>query len=121
MSSCRRINEARNFLKHADRDPDHALTLEPDRTDFLIFDAALLHLPLALTLTTPQQLFLVWLAAKYPTVPLLDWVKAPEAPGALAELRRAFPALVQNNTHKEVFRALLEKVEKALSGAQSRA
>ena len=34
-----KINEAENFFKHADKDPESALDFNPDQTDMLILDA----------------------------------------------------------------------------------
>jgi hypothetical protein len=42
------VNEARSFLKHANRDPDAVLTFNPDWTDFSRYEAIWMHMTLAL-------------------------------------------------------------------------
>lgn len=38
-----KMNEAENFFKHADKDPDHILTFDSDLTDFYILDACVTY------------------------------------------------------------------------------
>jgi len=66
------IENAKNFLKHADRDPYDVLTFNPDWTDFLMFEAIHMYMSLAATLKLAHVIFLVWLSSKYPDVLLLD-------------------------------------------------
>jgi hypothetical protein len=61
-----RLNEAQNFLKHADRDPDKQLQFWYEATQFYLLDAALLYYRL-----TDQQFpeitgLLAWFAVKFP-------------------------------------------------------
>jgi hypothetical protein len=83
------IKDAKNFLKHADRDPDVVLTFNPDWTDFLMFEA--IHMRLSLdTIKYANIVFLIWLSAKYPSVLLLDNTFFG---ASAAEFRRIFPKL----------------------------
>jgi hypothetical protein len=84
------INNAKNFLKHADRDPDDVLTFNPDWTDFLMFEAIHMHIGLAAKLKLANVIFLVWLSSKYPSVLLLD--NTPLGASA-AQFKRIFPKL----------------------------
>jgi hypothetical protein len=101
----RNIAEAKNFLKHADRDPTKVLQFHPNWTDFLLFDAIHMHIQLAQTVTKPNISFLIWLSAKYPGVSLLpDFLGATEL---LSELRRIFPAVGSPSAQKRTFRKAL--------------
>jgi hypothetical protein len=100
------ITEAKNFLKHADRDPTKILQFHPNWTDFLMFDAIRMHIQLACTITAPNAFFLIWLSAKYPGVLLLDSF-LDGTPG-LSELRRVFPALGSPSAQKGAFRAAMK-------------
>src|SRR5437773_1934113 len=54
------VNNAKNFLKHADRDHDQVLTFNTDWTDFLLYRVIVLHVSLTLTFTAPNTFFLFW-------------------------------------------------------------
>ena len=54
-----------------------------------MFDAIHKHIRLASTLNEANTIFLMWLSAKYPTVPLLDGF-VPDGLAELTELRRVF-------------------------------
>jgi hypothetical protein len=99
----RMVNDAKNFLKHADRDPDHVLTFNTDWTDFLLYEAIWMHISLALDLTRTNIFFLLWITAKYPTVLLLD----KSAADGIAELRRIFPKLGGVDVQRRTFLAAL--------------
>lgn len=94
----RRINEARNFAKHADSDHDQVLTFNPDWTGYLIYDAIWMFIILSKTLRPGHGMFLVWIAIKYPDLRHLDGVDGIKED--LDNLKKAFPEL---NAHKEVF------------------
>jgi len=101
-----KITEARNFLKHADRDRTKILQFHPNWTEFLIFDAICMHIPLACTITSPNGLFLLWLSAKYPGVLLLD--KLLGGTDELPKLRRLFPLLGDSSIQKRMFRTAMK-------------
>jgi hypothetical protein len=85
------VNKAKNFLKHADRDPDERLIFNSDWTDFLLYEAISLHLPVVRTLPLEHGLFLIWIVSKHPSV-RLDFIE--KLPGnALSDLRQQFPSL----------------------------
>jgi hypothetical protein len=92
------IDNAKNFLKHADRDPDDVLTFNPDWTDFLMFEAIHMYISLAATLKLAHVIFLVWLSSKYPDVLLLD--NTPFGDKA-AEFKRLFPKLGDSMAEKK--------------------
>jgi hypothetical protein len=97
------ITEARNFLKHADRDPNGVLQFNSDWTDFLIFEAIRMHIELAGIVSSQSSFFLIWLSAKYPSVLLLDTLLGD----SISELRRIFPALGSPSAQRQPFRAAM--------------
>lgn len=60
------INQAPNFLKHADRDPDGVLEFRPAMSRFILFDAVQLYWQLAKELPHAQGIFLGWFIVEYP-------------------------------------------------------
>jgi len=60
------INNAQNFLKHADRDPQALLSFDESENDELIFLATLECGELAAPLTTAMKAFQVWYLALNP-------------------------------------------------------
>lgn len=101
----RKIVEARNFFKHADRDPNHVLRFHPNWTDFLMFESIHLHMELAQTITRQHSIFLIWLSAKYPGVLLLDGCIGDTA--SLSKLRHVFSSLGSPSAQKRTFRAAM--------------
>ena len=93
------VRAAKNFLKHADRDPESVLSFNTDWTDFLLYDAIAMHLTLTLDLTQEDVFFIMWITAKYPTVLLLDELTE----GRINELRRVFPQLGNVDVQKFTF------------------
>jgi hypothetical protein len=94
------IAEAKNFLKHADRDPRGVLQFNSDWTDFLMFKAIQMHIDITGTVSSQSSIFLTWLSAKYPSVLLLDSILGD----SISELRRVFPALGSPSAQKQAFR-----------------
>ena len=43
----RKLNEAQNFFKHADKDPEHVLNFQPDQSELLLLDACWTYKKLA--------------------------------------------------------------------------
>ena len=68
----RKINEAENFFKHADRDPDAVLGFRPAATPFYILDGVELYGQLAGSLFPEAEVFRMWFIVKYPNVLLGD-------------------------------------------------
>ncbi|MCR6665860.1 MAG: hypothetical protein NVV69_07615 [Methyloversatilis sp.] len=62
------INEAQNFFKHADKDPDGVLDFKPSSTPFYIIDAVLLEGQLRKELSPASNCFLLWFYVAYPDV-----------------------------------------------------
>ena len=106
------IAEAKNFLKHANKDPTKILQFHPNWTDFLMFDAIRMHIQLASVLTVPDGFFLLWLSAKYPGVSLLD--SFLNGTPLLSELKRVFPALGSPSVQKRAFRAAMKASDSEL-------
>jgi hypothetical protein len=63
------ISEAKNFFKHANRDPDKVLDFHPATNDFVLMDCAHMYLLFSggrwLRETVP---FIAWFAATYPGI-----------------------------------------------------
>jgi hypothetical protein len=55
-----KINEAENFLKHADRDPAATLTFRPLQTEFLLLDASWKYHELAGEQVAILSVFIFW-------------------------------------------------------------
>jgi len=96
------VANAKNFLKHADRDPKDILQFNPNWTDFLIFEAIVMHLELTLTFRKPNTFFLIWLSAKYPDVLLLD-----RFGDDVLKFKRIFPTLGNPSDQKRTFWAAM--------------
>jgi hypothetical protein len=95
----RMVHEAISFLKHADRDPQSMLRFSPGWTDFLIYDAIVMHIRLTHEITHPNAIFLLWVTSRYPTVLLFDDILGE----GIAKLRRLFPHLGSSGTQKRTF------------------
>jgi hypothetical protein len=83
----RLIREDQNFLKHADRDPEGSMTLNPEFTECLLFEGARAHFALAGYETPETRVFAIWFCCKYPDVildgPHKDAVTFPNARSTL--------------------------------------
>jgi hypothetical protein len=95
------VNNAKNFLKHAERDPHRVLAFNPDWTDFLLYEAIWMHITLASKLERASTIFLLWLSSKYSGVLLLDRFVGED----IAKLRSIFPML--GDAKKRTFLAAL--------------
>jgi hypothetical protein len=93
------VGKAKNFLKHAEHDPESVLSFNTDWTDFLLYDAIAMHISLAHELTRENIFFLLWVTAKYPTVLILDEFAAD----GIDELRRVVPKLGAVDVQKRTF------------------
>jgi hypothetical protein len=105
----RNVAEAKNFLKHADRDPSKILYFHPNWKDFLLYDAIAMHIRLSGNITTSSIFFLVWVSAKYPELMLFDRMSG--AKELMDRLRLAFPALGDVGVQKRTFRAAMNRRE----------
>jgi hypothetical protein len=108
------VDDAKNFLKHADRDPESVLSFNTDWTDFLLYDAIAMHVRLARELTRENIIFLLWVTAKYPKVLLLEKLAAD----GIDELRRVFPKLGAVDAQKRTFLAALNNESPQVRGAE---
>ena len=64
------INEAQNFFKHADKDPNAELDFNPKLTELLLFDACLSVESLTGNMFSEARIFAIWFAAKHPDLVL---------------------------------------------------
>lgn len=62
----RRVNEAFNFMKHADNDPDAVLDFRPNVTPFMILDCVVIYQSLTKEVPWVFQTFLVWFSLHNP-------------------------------------------------------
>ena len=61
-----KINDAQNFFKHADRDPDSEFEFDPWVTEILIFEGCYLVEVFSGEMFPEAKLFTLWFSAKYP-------------------------------------------------------
>ena len=60
------LNSVQNYLKHADRDPDAALSFDEEENDHILFIATLECCALEHPMSLPMQAFQIWYLASYP-------------------------------------------------------
>jgi len=60
------LSEAKNFFKHADRDPKTQLSFNPDTTGYFLFDAVMMYQQLGCEQTGLMLAVKAWFALKYP-------------------------------------------------------
>jgi hypothetical protein len=65
------INQAENFFKHADNDPDKVLNFKPTQTDILIYDACKIYHEITKKINPLCHLFQVWFMAENPDLFIL--------------------------------------------------
>ena len=110
----KKISDAKNFLKHADHDPENVLSFNTDWTDFLLYDAIAMHISLSHKLTRENIFFLLWVTAKYPTVLILKDLAA----NGIDKLRRVFPKLGTVDAQKRTFLAAINNESQQIRGAK---
>ncbi len=98
----RRLNEATNFFKHADRDHDGVLDFSLGPTELLLYDACRKYRELTGETVPLLAVFDVW----YSIGPGADLVTGPERLKMQAELRQIFP----NSTRSSFFAKALPLV-----------
>ena len=64
----RKLNEAENFFKHADRDPDGTLKFKPDITEYLILDACFKYYELTGETIPACDHFVRWFMLNHPNL-----------------------------------------------------
>ena len=62
----RKLSEAENYFKHADKDPDASFEFCPELTRFFLFDAIQLYYGLTQCLFHEALLYRIWFSLKYP-------------------------------------------------------
>ena len=99
------MNEAQNFFKHADTDPNGTLHFKAAATPFYILDAVLLQSQLLGKLTPSGSCFLVWFYAAHPDVltdePYKAFVQATVASGVSPQDFPLFLDLLRCSEAKE--------------------
>lgn len=92
------LNEAQNFFKHADKDPEGVLEFKPSSTPFYIIDAVLLESQIRKQLSPASNCFLLWFYVAYPDVlteePFKNFSKATLDTGVNAEDFKLFLDLI---------------------------
>src|SRR3990172_5794744 len=83
----RRLNEAANFFKHADRDADRVLELRTSATELLLYDAIRKYRELTGEAVPILMVYDAWMWLG----PGTQLVKGPEREAVLAALRESFP------------------------------
>ncbi|MBI1999436.1 MAG: hypothetical protein HYS74_02165 [Parcubacteria group bacterium] len=100
------INAAKNFFKHADKDPDGIIKFNPESTAYYIMDATRMYLLLSKHNVPLFRLFDIWFASRYPDTVSQDNIK--EALNQAVSLSGVDP----NNPQS--FLGLLPIIEEAL-------
>jgi len=95
----RRLNEAENFFKHADRDHADILDFSPGPSELLLFDACTKYHELTHETVPVLAVFTVW----FWLGPGADLLKRPEQQKIVMDLQRVFP----NATRSSFFAAAL--------------
>jgi hypothetical protein len=84
------VNQAQNFFKHANGDPDEAHLLDTKWTEALLFDAVQKYSLLAGECPRTMALYFVWFLKKHPEV--FDYSALPDSSRRVLErFRRAVP------------------------------
>jgi len=60
------VNQAENFFKHADNDPEEILNFNPSQTEILIYDACKIYQEITKKINPLCHLFQVWFMAENP-------------------------------------------------------
>lgn len=63
-----KINEVKNFIKHADRDPEAVVEFDPEITQYFIWDACRLYKLLTTNYTRDMLVFTTWISIMHPDI-----------------------------------------------------
>jgi len=100
----KKFNEAQNFLKHADSDPDATVKIVPRYTEYLIWDASLAYERLAGEQLLLSKVFLAWFVTINP-----DFFKPPrEQPNIRAKIDGVFGGMTRRAFFMEALPAIAE-------------
>ena len=91
-------NTARNFFKHADKDPDAVLEFDPGQTDWFLLDACFKYIELTGKRPPLYNVFHVWFHMQYTSVALSpggDDIMAPLKLAYAGKSRREFFAIAE--------------------------
>jgi len=62
------LNEAKNFFKHADKDPDLIFNFNPDSNHLSLFEVSLLHMEIKGSVEPQVLVYLTWFLSNYSEV-----------------------------------------------------
>ena len=93
----RRLNEAQNFFKHADRDHEETLTFNPGPTELQLYDACVKYKELTGEAVPVLAVFQAW----FWLGPGAELANAPEQEKAVRDLQRAFPGSTRRSFFAE--------------------
>lgn len=100
VSSIRKkINEAENFFKHADKDPEGEIEFSPEQTELLLFDACTQYRTLVGESLPLLMLFSTWFIIHHPDIII--------SPSPMADAIRAVTPLTAGRSRAEYFHELL--------------
>jgi len=74
----KKLNEAENFFKHADRDPEKLLRFNPEASEFMLWDCCLKYHQLTGEVTPHMWAYRFWFSVKNP-----DFLRVPSETLAL--------------------------------------
>ena len=98
-----KINDAQNFFKHADRDPDAVFEFDPWVTEILIFEGCFLVEVLTGEMFPEAKLFTIWFSVKYPEL---------LSEGSIKELIEMEPAKSLDVNDFKAMRVVLDQIKK---------
>jgi hypothetical protein len=93
----RRINEATNFFKHADRDPGQVLLFDPAQTEFVLVDACYKYKDLTGELVPTLGVYTSWFWLG-PGAKFVDVTQTK----SIDQFRAAFPGETKGSFFKKV-------------------
>jgi hypothetical protein len=79
----RKLNEAENFFKHANRDHKSTLEFNPEQSEALLLEACSVYYALSAEFPPLFKLFQLWFVANHPT-----WFKFPQEEERLLSINR---------------------------------
>jgi hypothetical protein len=93
-----KLNEAENFFKHADKDPDDALKFRPVQTDLLLWDGCQKYRELTSEAVPMLTLFITWYVLNNPELYILP----PEAKDLARKLQTSYKGFSRKQFFAEV-------------------
>jgi hypothetical protein len=110
-----KVNEAENFFKHADRDPEATLKFNPSQTELLLLDVCLKYQHMTKTSPPLVLTFQMWYMLKHPDLFTLP----PEVQAMLTQAHEEYRSLSPAQFLEEVYPAV-SRVTEASKGSSGR-